>query len=180
MLEIEVPDRDLWDENKEEFISIKGCTLHLEHSLVSLSKWESKWCKAFLTNREKTKEERLDYVRCMTLDKHVDPRVYTILTNSNIEKINDYIAAPMTATRFFDEKKALGLKSDVITAELIYYWMVALNIPVEFEKWHLTRLITLIKVCNVKNNPKKMSRGEIMRRNKSMNAARKMRLNTKG
>ena len=180
MLEIEVPDRDLWDENKEEFISIKGCTLHLEHSLVSLSKWESKWCKAFLTNREKTKEEQLDYIRCMTLDKHVDPRVYTILTNSNIEKINDYIAAPMTATRFFDEKKALGSKSDVITSELSYYWMIALNIPVEFEKWHLTRLITLIKVCNVKNNPKKMSRGEIMRRNKSMNAARKMRLNTKG
>ena len=180
MLEIEVPDRDLWDESKEEFISIKGCTLHLEHSLVSLSKWESKWCKAFLSNKNKTEEEQLDYVRCMTLDKNVDPRVYEILTNSNIEKINDYIAAPMTATRFFDEKKALGSKSDVVTSELIYYWMIALNIPVEFEKWHLTRLITLIKVCNVKNNPKKMSRSEVMRRNKSMNAARKKRLNTKG
>ena len=180
MLEIEVPGKDLWDEINEEFIPVKGCTLQLEHSLVSLSKWESKWCKAFLSKRDKTDEETLDYVRCMTITKNVDPRIYRILTDSNIRKINDYIASPMTATCFFDEKKALGSNSDTITSELIYYWMIALNIPVEFEKWHLNRLITLIKICNVKNNPKKMGKGELMRRNKAMNAARKKRLNTKG
>ena len=180
MLEINVPGMEFWDEVAEEFVVVKGCTLQLEHSLVSLSKWESKWCKAFLSKREKTPEETIDYVRCMTLTKNVDPRIYTVLTDSNIKQINDYIAAPMTATCFYDDKKSPGVKSETITSELIYYWMITLNIPVEFEKWHLNRLIALIKTCNVKNNPKKMSKSEIMRRNRSLNASRKKRLHTKG
>lgn len=180
MLEINVPGVEFWDEVAEEFVVVKGCTLQLEHSLVSLSKWESKWCKAFLSKREKTTEETIDYVRCMTLTKNVDPRIYTVLTDSNIKQINDYIAAPMTATCFYDDKQSPGVKSETITSELIYYWMITLNIPVEFEKWHLNRLIALIKTCNVKNNPKKMSKSEIMRRNRSLNASRKKQLHTKG
>lgn len=180
MLEINVPGVEFWDEVAEEFVVVKGCTLQLEHSLVSLSKWESKWCKAFLSKHEKTTEETIDYVRCMTLTKNVDPRIYTVLTDSNIKQINDYIAAPMTATCFYDDKQSPGVKSETITSELIYYWMITLNIPVEFEKWHLNRLIALIKTCNVKNNPKKMSKSEIMRRNRSLNASRKKRLHTKG
>ena len=180
MLEINVPGVEFWDEVAEEFVVVKGCTLQLEHSLVSLSKWESKWCKAFLSKREKTPEETIDYVRCMTLTKNVDPRIYTVLTDSNIKQINDYIAAPMTATCFYDDKQSPGVKSETITSELIYYWMITLNIPVEFEKWHLNRLIALIKTCNVKNNPKKMSKSEIMRRNRSLNASRKKQLHTKG
>lgn len=180
MLEINVPGVELWDEGAEEFVVVKGCTLQLEHSLVSLSKWESKWCKAFLSKREKTPEETIDYVRCMTLTKNVDPRIYTVLTDLNIKQINDYIAAPMTATCFYDDKQSPGVKSETITSELIYYWMITLNIPVEFEKWHLNRLIALIKTCNVKNNPKKMSKSEIMRRNRSLNASRKKQLHTKG
>ena len=180
MLEINVPGVEFWDEVAEEFVVVKGCTLQLEHSLVSLSKWESKWCKAFLSKREKTTEETIDYVRCMTLTKNVDPRIYTVLTDSNIKQINDYISAPMTATCFYDDKQSPGVKSETITSELIYYWMITLNIPVEFEKWHLNRLIALIKTCNVKNNPKKMSKSEIMRRNRSLNASRKKQLHTKG
>ena len=180
MLEINVPGVEFWDEVAEEFVVVKGCTLQLEHSLVSLSKWESKLCKSFLSKREKTTEETIDYVRCMTLTKNVDPRIYTVLTDSNIKQINDYISAPMTATCFYDDKQSPGVKSETITSELIYYWMITLNIPVEFEKWHLNRLIALIKTCNVKNNPKKMSKSEIMRRNRSLNASRKKQLHTKG
>lgn len=180
MLEINVPGVEFWDEGAEEFVVVKGCTLQLEHSLVSLSKWESKWCKAFLSKREKTSEETIDYVRCMTLTKNVDPRIYTVLTDSNIKQINDYIAAPMTATCFYEDKQSPGVKSETVTSELIYCWMITLNIPVEFEKWHLNRLIALIKTCNIKNNPKKMSKSEIMRRNRSLNASRKKQLHTKG
>lgn len=180
MLLITVPGIEQWDESKEEFVSTKDQTLQLEHSLISLSKWESKWKKAFLTKSDKTPEETLDYVRCMTLNKNVDPEVYSRLTNENIQEINDYISDPMTATFFSDDKNAKPNR-EIITSELIYYWMIALNIPDRFEKWHLNRLLTLIKVCNVKNQPpKKQSKRELMSRNASLNAARRKRFNTKG
>lgn len=180
MLRITIPAVELWDEAKQEFIYTKEQTLSLEHSLVSLSKWESKWCKAFLTKQEKTFEETLDYIKCMTLTQNVDPEVYDHLTNKNIEEINNYIDAPMTATYFSDDK-TVKTSREQITAELIYYRMIALNIPFECQKWHLNRLITLIKVCNIKNQPpKKRSRKEIMSRNAALNAARKKQLNTKG
>ncbi len=180
MLQITIPAVEQWDERKQEFVTTKEQTLQLEHSLVSLSKWESKWCKVFLTKQEKTFEETLDYIKCMTITQNVDPEVYNYLTNKNIEEINNYIDAPMTATYFSDDKTVKSSREQ-ITAELIYYWMIALNIPFECQKWHLNRLLTLIKVCNIKNQPpKKRSKKEIMSRNAALNAARRKQLNTKG
>ena len=180
MLRITIPAVEQWDEAKQEFIYTKEQTLSLEHSLVSISKWESKWCKPFLTKQEKTFEETLDYIKCMTLTQNVDPEVYNYLTNGNIKEINEYIEAPMTATYFSDEKTS-KISREQVTAELIYYWMIALNIPFECQKWHLNRLLTLIKVCNIKNQPpKKRSKKDIMSRNAALNAARRKQLNTKG
>ena len=180
MLRITIPEGEYWDEKNLCFIHIKKQTLQLEHSLVSLSKWESKWCKAFLDRHEKSLEETVDYVKCMTLTQNVDPMVYMGLTNSNIGEINRYIEAPMTAT-YFSKEESRKFNSEQVTAELIYYWMIAQNIPFECQKWHLNRLITLIKVCNVKNQPpKRMSRGSIMRRNAALNAARRKKHHTRG
>lgn len=180
MLQITVPATELWDGSKQEFVTTKEQTLKLEHSLVSLSKWESKWCKAYFSKENKTDEEAIDYVRCMTLTQNVDPNIYRCLTNENIAQINEYIDAPMTATHFFEQNNKTPNR-ETITSELIYYWMIAQNIPFECQKWHINRLLTLIKVCSIKNQPaKKMSRGEIARRNSSLNAARRKRLNSKG
>lgn len=181
MLKITIPERELYDERTNRFIhAFKGATLHLEHSLVSLSKWESKWCKPFLTKNEKTYEETIDYIRCMTLTQNVDPDAYKYLTNENIIQINKYIESPMTATTFYEE---LGGKksSEQVTSELIYYWMVALNIPFECQKWHLNRLLTLIKVCNIKSQPpKKRSKKDLAAHYAKLNADRRRRLNSKG
>lgn len=180
MLEITVPATEYWDEVNNEFISIKEQTLQLEHSLVALSRWESKWNKPFISNKSKTLEELVDYIRCMTLTKNVDPMVYSSLSNENIKAVNAYIEAPMTATTF---SKMDGGKPnrEIVTSELVYYWMVALNIPFECQKWHLNRLLTLIRVCNIKNQPpKKMSRRELVSRNAALNAARRQQMNTKG
>ena len=180
MLQITIPAVEQWDDVEEVFVSTKEQTLQLEHSLVSLSKWESKWCKPFLTKDNKTIEETTDYVRCMTLTQNVNPEVYKYLTNENILQVNQYIEAPMTATWFSEDKNAKTNKEQ-ITSELIYYWMIALNIPFECQKWHLNRLLTLIRVCNIKNQPpKKMSNRDIMSRNAALNAARRKQLNTKG
>ena len=181
MLQITVPSTELWDESKEEFIQTKEMTLELEHSLVSLSKWESKWCKPFLSKNNKTDEEMLDYIRCMTITPKVKPETYYALSRDNIMRINDYINAPMTATFFSNDKQKRGSR-EIVTSELIYYWMIALNIPFECQKWHLNRLLTLVKVCNIKNDPhpKKMSKKSIMSRNAALNAARRKQLNTKG
>ena len=173
MLEITIPKQEYFDENRLEFVYVPEQHLTLEHSLVSLSKWESKWHKPFIQEESKTMEESLDYIRCMTVNKNVDPMAYRGITSDLLKQINDYIDAPMTAT-WFSKEQSKGGKGEVITSELIYYWMIALQIPVEFEKWHLNRLITLIKVCNIKNAPpKKMSRREIMERNRRLNSARK-------
>lgn len=180
MLEITVPATEMFDEAKQEFVNYKEQTLQLEHSLVSLSKWESKWHKAFLSKREKTAEETIDYVRCMTIAKNVDPSVYSRLTRENVDQINKYIEDPMTAV-YFPEDKSSGTSGDTVTSELIYYWMISLNIPQEYQKWHLNRLMALIKVCNIKNSPgKKMSKADIMRRNASLNAARRAKMHSNG
>lgn len=181
MLRITIPATELWDENKEEFVTVSSeITLQLEHSLVSLSKWESKWCKPFLSKEEKTYEETIDYIKCMTITQNVNPEVYDRLTSSNIRSIKEYIEAPMTATTFYELPNG-STKKETITSELIYYWMIALTIPMECQRWHLNRLLTLIRVCNIKNSPpKKMSRREIMSRNAALNASRRNKLNTKG
>lgn len=181
MLRIDVPlSPEGWDEEKEMFVSAKTFTLTLEHSLVSLSKWESKWCKPFLTAQEKTDEQVLDYIKYMTLTQNVPPDVYNALSAENYEEIKKYIDAPMTATTFSNEPGGKGGR-EIVTAELIYYWMIALQIPFECQKWHLNRLLTLIKVCNIKNTPpKKMGKKDVMSRNASLNAARRKQLNTRG
>lgn len=179
MLSIVIPEQELWDEAKEEMIYTKRVVLKLEHSLISVSKWEAKWCVPFFDS-EKTTEQTLDYIRCMTLNPDVDLDVYNRLTQENVDAINKYIAAPMTATVINSNEKRKK-SSEFITSELIYYWMIAYNVPVAFEKWHLNRLIMLIRVCSEKNKPpKKMSGREIMSQNRALNAARRARLGTKG
>lgn len=154
--------------------------MQLEHSLVSLSKWESKYNRAFLSKQEKTIEETLDYIKYMTITQNVKSEVYGNLTNANLDQINKYIESPQTATYFSDDK-VCQTSREQITAEIIYYWMIALNIPFECQKWHLNRLLTLVKVCNIKNQPpKKRSRREIMNHNAALNASRRQQLNTKG
>lgn len=181
MLEITIPATELWDERIEKFVYTKAYTLRLEHSLVSLSKWESKWGKPFLSKHRMTFEETIDYVKCMTLTQNVDPDAYNFLSESNLKQIEDYIEKPMTATTFLPEEGKGGSNGEQVTAELIYYWMIALNIPFECQKWHLNKLLTLIKVCNIKNQPpKKMSKKDILSRNAALNAQRRKKYNTKG
>ena len=179
MLTITIPASEQFDEEKQEFITSKEQKLQLEHSLVSISKWESKWGKPFLSKMDKTVEESIDYIRCMTITQNVNPDVYKFISKENIAEVSKYIEAPMTATVINDQTAPKN--REIITAEIIYYWMIALNIPFECQKWHLNRLLTLINVTNIKNRPpKKMGRTAIMRRNASLNAARRKRLNTKG
>lgn len=179
MLKLTIPGIELYDEKKEEFINTKPQTLQLEHSLVSLAKWESTWNKPFLTTDVKTHDETIGYIRCMTITQNVQPDTYRLLTSENIQQVNDYIESPMTATVFNNQQK--GANKEIVTAEIIYYWMVSLNIPFECQKWHLNRLLTLVNVCNIKNQPsKKMSKREILNRNKALNQTRKESMNTKG
>lgn len=181
MLQITVPATEQWDELSEEFVYTKECVLQLEHSLVSLQKWESKWHKPFLTKVEKTEEELLDYIKFMTITQNVDPKVYRCLTDENYEDIKNYIDDPMTATTFPEDKSSKGTNREIITAELIYYWMIAQNIPPEYREWHLKQLLTLIQVCTVKNTPpKKRSKKELASQYAAMNAARRKKLNSKG
>lgn len=180
MLHITIPSVELWDETNEEFIYMKEQSLSLEHSLVSISKWESKWKKSFFSDEEKTFEEMIDYIKCMTITQDVSPDIYKYLSPDIIQKINEYMNDSMTATTFKEHsvKKSNGSK---LTSEIIYYYMVALNIPFECQEWHINRLMTLIKVCDIKNRPqKKMTNREIMSRNSALNKARRQRLNSKG
>ena len=184
MLEIIIPAQEFYNETINEFFvpdCLKdGIKLRLEHSLVSISKWESHWKKPFLTKEQKTGEEVIDYVKCMTLTQNVNPEVYKYLTVDNIKQVNSYIDDPMSATTF-KETYTKNVNSEQPTSELIYYWMVALEIPMECQKWHLNRLLNLIRICNIKNSPqKKMSKGEILARNKELNAIRRAKYNTKG
>lgn len=180
MLQIMIPGTELFDEQTGEFINSKDKIIQLEHSLISLSKWEEKWCKPFFSKEEKTTEETIDYFRCMTITPNVDPNIYNCLTSENVEKIKAYIDAPMTATTFSKQENT-RFNREIITNEIIYYWMISLNIPVEFQKWHLNKLLTLIRVCNVKNQPsKKRSKRDIMSTNAAINAARRKQMNTKG
>lgn len=181
MLTITIPAIEGFNDETQEFVDIaKEQTLQLEHSLVSISKWESKWHKPFISKEEKTEEETIDYIRCMTITQNVDPDVYNRLSHSNIKEINKYIDNPMTATTFRGDSSKSNNR-EIITSELIYYWMVSYNIPVEFQKWHLNRLLTLIRVCNIKNTPpKKRGKKDIASEYAALNAARKKKLNTKG
>lgn len=179
MLEIVIPATELYDEKNNLFITTKAQKITLKHSLVSLSKWESKWKKSFLHTENKTHEELLDYIRCMTITQNVDISLYPLIDADSLVLINEYINSPMTATIINTQKKVH--KKEIVTSEIIYYWMVALNIPFECQKWHLNRLLTLINVCSIKNQPqKKMNRREVMNRNRELNRARRERYKTRG
>lgn len=178
-LKVTVPDVELFDERINEFININGGSFYIEHSLISISKWESIWHKPFFSKDPKTVEETLSYIEAMTITPNVDKRLYKYIPTSELKRIKDYTDDPMTAT-WFKEKKGSASRQ-IITSEVIYYWMVALQIPFECQKWHINRLLTLIRVCNEKNQPdKKMSKNAIYRQNAALNEARRKALKTKG
>ncbi len=179
-LEVSVQESELYDEKNEQFVTIPGGNLKLEHSLLSISKWESKWHVPFLNDDKKTNEKTLDYIRCMTIN-NVNQSIYGILSPGNIKDIQSYIANPMTATTIKEIHNKSSHNRELVTSELIYYWMVANGIPFECEKWHINRLIMLIRVCNAKNTPpKKMSQAEILRQNRELNRSRRASSNSRG
>lgn len=184
MLKITIPGNELFDPEKNLFYVTKETTIALEHSLVSLSKWEAKWKVPFLgngvTKAKLTTEQLIDYIKFMTITQNVDPNVYSGLTQQNINDIMEYIEDPMTATTITQRQQKRG-KNRVVTSELIYYWMTALNIPFECQKWHLNRLLMLIQVASIEQEPdKKMDPRSVMKQNRSLNAARRARHHSKG
>ena len=183
-IKIEVKSCELFDESNQRFIEVKPTTLILEHSLIAVSLWESKYHVPFLKEDQKTPEQFLYYFKCMTINKNVDPNVYLGITPAQQKEIIDYIHNPMTASWITDNgtnKKGKGKNGQEITSELIYAWMVGLQIPSEYEKWHLNRLLTLIQICNNHNQPpKKMPKNEIIRNNDAINAARRAAMRTRG
>ncbi len=181
MLTIKIPDKELFNDATQEFIKVKGRELHLEHSLVSLAKWESKFHKTFLVKENKTRAETIEYIKLMTITQNVEDNVFKAIDTKVLNEVSAYLEDPMTATTFSEQEQKRKINREVITAEIIYYWMVALQIPMECQKWHLNRLLTLINVCNIKNQPKgKMSKAAIVARNKALNAERRQRSNSPG
>lgn len=182
MLELEVPERELYDEVNNRFFVSKGAKLKLEHSLISISKWEEKYHIPFLHSEEKTKEQILYYIKCMTMNQ-VDDDVYKYLSSDIIRKIVEYIQDPHTAT-WFNEKVKEGQakkKGEIVTAEIIYYWMIELGVPIEFQKWHLEKLLTLIKVIQIKRQKEeKMSPKQAAMQRKMLNAQRRAKMHSRG
>jgi hypothetical protein len=181
MLQIETGGDEFFDEETQSFITKNGLILELEHSLISLSKWESKYKRPFLDSDEKDTNEVLDYIRFMITNENPVEDPISILTQSDFEAINRYIESPESATTFGEMPEVKGRRGERITSELIYYWLVAFNIPFEVENWHLNRLFSLIRICNLKNSqPKKMGRHEAAARNRELNARRRRELGTSG
>lgn len=184
MLLLRIPDQELWDPISERFITVQGGTLKLEHSLESVSKWESKWHIPFHDpNKEKTYEQNIDYIRCMTLTPDVNPNVYNYLTEENVKEIMDYISDAATATWINDAGNKRGGRRQVVTAELIYYWMTVYNIPEEYQHWHLNKLLMLLRVASEKNSEsygKKSKGGMTGAQRRALNAARRKQYGTRG
>ena len=181
MLHLHIPDRELWDPIKEKFIHVTGADIDLEHSLEAVSKWESKWHIPFHDDRKKkTFEQNIDYIRCMTITEGVDPDVYLYLTEQNIQDVVDYISDSATATWFSDNGRRSG-KREIITAEIIYYWMASYNIPESYQRWHLNKLMALLRVSAEKNNPeKKKNSVTSAAQRRALNAARRKQFHTRG
>lgn len=179
MLVLQVGGEDLFDPGQGRFIKSPSKTLRLEHSLRSVAKWESKWEIAFLSDKEKTREQTLDYIRCMDLSGRDDVDV-SYITPDQLQKVNEYIGAKMTATTI-NRRGPKRPSREIITAEIIYFWMIQAGIPPEYDKWHLNRLLMLIEVCNLKSGPqKKMSHKEQMAQQRALNASRKAKLHSRG
>lgn len=180
MLIIKIPGKELFDDEKEEFTNEEPIVLEMEHSLVSLSKWESKWKKPFLGEDSKTDEETLGYVIAMTVTLNIPPEVYSRLTRENLAAINDYINDKMTAT-WFNERSQQDKSREIITSELIYHWMSSLKIPMECEKWHLNRLFVRLKIAGIKSSPpKKLSPTEAAMERRRINEENRKRFNSNG
>ena len=178
MISITLAKSETYDATNNEFIELPEKTLHLEHSLVSISRWESKWCKPFLSKNNKTHNELIDYIKCMS-DEPINDADVLRLTSKDVERINKYINSPMTATTITERNSRPS--NEIVTSELIYFAMINNNIPFECQHWHLNRLLMLIRVCNIKQSqPKKMSKRDIYNQNRSLNAARKKQMGTKG
>lgn len=187
MLTIHTPQQELFDESKQEFIYTESVKLELEHSLVSLSKWESEWEKPFLSNDEKTEAETYSYIEsmCLNIDEippgFFKPGMFSI---ENLDEINNYINRKMSATFFREIPNQQGGRREIITSEVVYYWMVAMTIPTNpCEHWHLNRLFNLIKVTNEKNNPKKGNKkpsGDALAERRRLNAERRAQMATRG
>lgn len=188
MLEIHVkagPGKEFWDTNKEEFVYIdpldRDYDLSLEHSLISISLWESKWHVPFISKDAHTEEQTIHYIKCMTINKNVPDVVYDHMTLEDVKKISEYIHDPMSATTITHYGEDNRRSRQIITSEVIYGWMVGLQIPWEAQKWHLNRLLKLVEVCNAQNTPpKKMSSKDVIKRNRELNAARRAKYNSKG
>lgn len=182
MLTLTIEKTEMWNELTQKFVDIPGATIQLEHSLVSISKWESRWRKPFISASAKTKEETIDYIRCMTITQNVDPQVYAAITDQQITQVNQYIDNPMSAKTFMKKEGKGHVYRDVVSED-IYYLMIAYNIPWECRKWHFNRLMALIKTCEENNdtkNGKKKNRREYADYRRKLNAARKAKYGTKG
>lgn len=178
---VHIPETELWDPLKEEFVHIKDQTILMEHSLLSVDKWETKWKKPYLSSDNKTAVEVVDYLRCMTITKNVSPYVYYAIPSDELHRINKYISDPMTATTFSEREEGRSRKRDIITSEIIYWQMTQLNIPLEWEKRHLNKLLTLIRVGVIKSQPpKKMNKRDTLKANSALNAARRAKHHSKG
>lgn len=180
MLELKIPQRQFFDQQMQSFIVVPSCVLQLQHSLISLSKWQAKWNKPFMNNQGHDWKQIIDYIRFMTVNKNVDPNVYLSITPNMYQPIAKYIQAPMTATTF-RQKPGVGHGRQIITAQIIYFWMIQNDIPFECQKWHLNRLLTLIRVCGQMNSSgKKMGKNNVAKQNRQLNAARRARTNSRG
>lgn len=183
ILHITIPGKENWDSVKEEFIYEEDAELYLQHSLVTVAEWEARWKISFLDTDNKTPEQITDYIKIMTINQNeVDDSVYKRLTKENLDEINRYLKDEMSATTITDHgtPESNG-RNEIITAEIVYYWMFSHNVPVEFENWHFNRLITLLKTCNIKSNPdNKMTKQETAKMYAEMNKARRQKYNSKG
>lgn len=192
MIDVVIPASEKWDPVTDKFKSLdKDYKLTLEHSLISVSKWEQRWHKPFMSDKDKSYEETIDYIKCMTITQGVPDVVYEMMPDNVITQINEYITDSATATTFYDSRAESSVgaskRKEVITAEIVYYWMIELSIPVEIcQKWHFNRLMTLIRVINIKheerdpNKKHKMSKRDILAHNAQVNAARRKAMRSKG
>lgn len=171
-------EKDFFNEIDDTFIKIPAQTISFEHSLISVSKWEAIWKIPYISDTQKTSEQASDYIKCMSINKNDGMFIHAMTAEQALE-LKEYIDDPMTATTVFNSKKAPAKKSPM-TSEVIYATMIELGIPIEFEKWHLNRLLILIQVLQARQSPQKMSRADILRQNSEWNKLRKSKLHSRG